>query len=277
MAKNNKGLTRGQLIAAGREPNEEVVPEPPIDVMADDEELLKSQIMEAAGIMVPGEDEVSPETQHVINVLEGEEVVPTIDGRPQKQEEKPATTEPKEESKEGEDKTEDKEELVKLINAARRIKDLKETVEGNPTFKALKGKMAEGYYRVEGGIALLKKEMLEALGIGQKQEEKQKPVGKKASGRVKGGKKKTEKKKTEKKPAQKKEKKSGVITTIVQTIEDAGKDGVTKEEIFKVLKKQFPDREEKSMKNTINVQVPSRISKERFAIKKTDEGKYYKA
>jgi len=69
----------------------------------------------------------------------------------------------------------------------------------------------------------------------------------------------------------------GVIATIVSLIEGSGKKGVTKEEILTALTKAFPDRKVESMKNTINVQVPNRISKERFPIEKIDGDRYRKA
>ena len=76
---------------------------------------------------------------------------------------------------------------------------------------------------------------------------------------------------------EKKEKKPGIISTIVDCVENSGKNGISKEEILKVLVELFPDKNEGSMKNTINVQIPSRISKERFSIKKMENGNYKKA
>ena len=81
-------------------------------------------------------------------------------------------------------------------------------------------------------------------------------------------------------PAVKKEtpvKKPGIISTIVQLIEKAGKEGITKEAILAGLVKEFPEREAKSMKNTINVQVPARINKERFKVENLGNGLYRKA
>jgi cobalamin biosynthesis protein CobT len=69
----------------------------------------------------------------------------------------------------------------------------------------------------------------------------------------------------------------GIIATIVSLIEGSGKKGVTKEEILTALTKAFPDRKVESMKNTVNVQVPNRISKERFSIEKIDGDRYRKA
>lgn len=71
--------------------------------------------------------------------------------------------------------------------------------------------------------------------------------------------------------------KPGIIQTIVSLIEGAGKKGITKEEILDELKENFPDRNEQSMKNTINVQVPARISKEKFKLVKLEGNRYAKA
>ncbi len=50
---------------------------------------------------------------------------------------------------------------------------------------------------------------------------------------------------------------------------------MSKDEVLKALQKLFPDRPEKSMKSTINVQVPNRINKERdFDLVKMDNGNY---
>ena len=70
-------------------------------------------------------------------------------------------------------------------------------------------------------------------------------------------------------------KKKGIISTIVSLIEEAGENGITKEEILDHLIKVFPDKSPVSMKNTINVQVPNRISKERFPVKRLGD-RYYK-
>ena len=69
----------------------------------------------------------------------------------------------------------------------------------------------------------------------------------------------------------------GIIQTIVSLVEKAGKKGVSKKEILEQLKEDFPDRNEQSMKNTINVQVPARINKEKFPVKKVGDDRYTKA
>lgn len=74
-----------------------------------------------------------------------------------------------------------------------------------------------------------------------------------------------------------KKKGTGVIASIAKLVEDAPKKGISKEDILKALVKAFPEREKDSMSKTINVQVPSRISKERFEVKSLGNGKYRKA
>ena len=78
------------------------------------------------------------------------------------------------------------------------------------------------------------------------------------------------------KPEKDKQKKQGVIATIVNLIENAGPDGISKDEIFEKLNEQFPERQPDSMRKTINMQVPNRITKEKFKVNKTENGKYYK-
>lgn len=69
----------------------------------------------------------------------------------------------------------------------------------------------------------------------------------------------------------------GIIATIVECVEGASKKkGISKDEILKVLTKRFPEKEPDSMKSTINVQVPNRITRERFKVEKTKDGGYYK-
>ena len=69
----------------------------------------------------------------------------------------------------------------------------------------------------------------------------------------------------------------GVISTIVECISSAGKKGVDKADILDILVETFPERKADAMKKTINVQVPNRISKERFEVSTTKDGKYFKA
>lgn len=82
--------------------------------------------------------------------------------------------------------------------------------------------------------------------------------------------------KSEKKEKKAKKVGGGVIAKIAELITAAGKKGITKEAILAELAKEFPDREEKSMKNTLNVQLPNRMSKEKFPVGKTEAGAFFK-
>ncbi len=74
--------------------------------------------------------------------------------------------------------------------------------------------------------------------------------------------------------AEKKEKetsKPGVIDTIFNLLREKGP--ITKDQILAELAKKFPERKEDSMKATINVQLPSRMARERgVKIEHTDKG-----
>lgn len=70
----------------------------------------------------------------------------------------------------------------------------------------------------------------------------------------------------------------GVIVSIVEMIEKADpKVGISKEEILAELVKKFPERDKVKMSKTVAVQVPARISSERFKVKKLESGGYCKA
>lgn len=71
----------------------------------------------------------------------------------------------------------------------------------------------------------------------------------------------------------------GIIATIVSLLEKATKkQPITKAEIIDVLKKEFPDRDVRGMTRTVHVQVPGRISREKFKLGVTEDGKgFYKA
>ena len=67
----------------------------------------------------------------------------------------------------------------------------------------------------------------------------------------------------------------GVITTILALVTDAPKTGISKADILEKLVEMFPDRSKEGMEKTINVQLPSRMSKERgIAINKLETGNF---
>lgn len=70
----------------------------------------------------------------------------------------------------------------------------------------------------------------------------------------------------------------GVILSILSLVADAPKTGISKADILAKLVEMFPDRSKEGMEKTINVQLPSRMSKERnIKISKLESGNYYVA
>ncbi len=100
---------------------------------------------------------------------------------------------------------------------------------------------------------------------------KKKVVKKAAAKKEEAPTKKTVKKTAAKKTA--KAKKPGVIATIIKLISAKP---MTKDQIVKKLATVFPDREEKSMRNTVTVQVGGRLMVDKgLNVKKDDKGRYF--
>lgn len=80
-----------------------------------------------------------------------------------------------------------------------------------------------------------------------------------------------------KKSKEPKVKKVGVIATILKCLQDASeKTPVTRKGVLECLVVAFPDREEKSMKSTISVQLGPRIEKDKgVVLAKNDEGGFW--
>lgn len=76
--------------------------------------------------------------------------------------------------------------------------------------------------------------------------------------------------------APKEPKKPGVIDTILSLLQEASeKKPVTKETIVAKLAKAFPDREPDSMAKTVNVQVPTRLGKDKGVQVHKNENGYW--
>jgi len=72
--------------------------------------------------------------------------------------------------------------------------------------------------------------------------------------------------------------KPGVIATILEIVKAASKDKpVTSEQILKKLEKAFPEKDPNSMMNTIKVQLPGRMSREKNIniLKDEEKGGFY--
>jgi len=234
-------MKKTELIKAAKELNKELGLDPEIEVKKVETDYLIGKLKEAAGMAVKEEDDLSDETWAVLGVMKE-----TVDP--------PAAGESADTEKETTNTTNTAKDLPAILAETKKLADLKALVEDNDEFKTLR-KGLDKYKGLQGPREL-------------------RPVMEKCIG-VKSDGKKTEK--SAGKPAEKKEKKPGVITTIVGLIENSKRTGISKEDILARLKEVFPDREEKSMKNTINVQVPNRITKEKFPVEKTKAGAYRKA
>jgi hypothetical protein len=87
----------------------------------------------------------------------------------------------------------------------------------------------------------------------------------------------TPKKSTKASTGKKSIQKPGVIAYIVDCLVKSGEKGITKDQILARLTKKFPDRDPEKMKKTVQVQVGSRINKEKFPVQRLEGGKYRKA
>jgi hypothetical protein len=236
------------------------------------EGALQQAIIDASVILDP-KDKVSKDTLKMIKALKDSGIEPT----PEEEEEKKKPAEEELKAKEKEEKKDagasDEQTLFEKVDGAKTRRDLVAIIKANDTFADDKDDLLD----IDEFLPLQEK-MLDMI------EQAEKPKGKKVAEKAPVEK----KERVEKKDAPKAEKKApikkageegkpGIIATIVNMIEKAGKKGVTKDEILAQLKEDFPDRAEHSMKNTINVQIPARISKEKFKLEKLEGGFYRKA
>lgn len=76
---------------------------------------------------------------------------------------------------------------------------------------------------------------------------------------------------TEKRGGGKKE--GSMISMIAQLVKESDPVGITKKELLDKMLLMFPDKTEKSMKNLINMQVPTGLSKKRFPVENI-QGRY---
>jgi hypothetical protein len=262
-------LSKDALIKAYDELDDLAGIDPPIDKELDDEEFAK-ELHETVEELVEPDDKFSKSTQKVFDTLkeyfENQEEEPEPEEEEEEEEEKPKKTtkgkgrakkvepEPEEEEEEEdepepeEEEEEPEEEDELLVDKIAGIDDKKELVslvrENKDLFKGFKTKDFPT-------VKKLKKGMIDFL----------EPAPAPA---------KKEKKASEKKG-------TGVIAYIAKLIESAdSKKGISKEEMLQKLTKEFPNRAPASMKNTINVQVPNRMSRERFKIKKLENGNFCK-
>lgn len=259
-------MTRKELVAAAKELNDVLGLSPKIKIVGIKQEDLETKLIEASELLTE-DDDLSDKTQKVLNELKSKNVdeddieddddVEDVEDDDVEDDD----VEDDEDNDEDDDVEDDEdddvdEDLVEKIKSTKNVKSLKKIVKNEEVFAKSKiQKRAPGIFDVDE----LRNGMLEAIGALQDVIE-EKTAGKSKNSNSKKG-------KSSGKP--------GVIATIVSLVEKSGKKGISKEEVLEVLKEQFPEREEKSMKNTINVQIPNRISKERFELVEKN-GRYSK-
>lgn len=247
-------ITKKELVKTAKELNELMGLDPAIPTGKDVEEATLVEKIGEASEMLEEDDEISEVAQEVIDYiaeLQEEEVTPEADEQPADEDDAEETTE----------------QLVEKSD----YKALKAMVAWYPEFKGIDIALYPAK-KVEDLRARMLKDLAKKAG-------KEAPVTEAKEEKLAAKKDMVKKDAPAKKEGEKKAPKQsghGVIATIVACIEGAGKKGITKDEILAVLVKTFPEKEEKSMKSTINVQVPARISKERFKLESKD-GKYFKA
>lgn len=252
-----KDVTKTELKKVAKEFNEQMGLEPPIllDLKVS---ALKEKCIEAAGQIDLEQDEYSDEVWEILGAL-------GCDPRVEDSDEDAGEEEPPEEADnivEGEDADEAVEEamedtLVEDFKAAKKLKELKEVAEAWECFEKLD---LDSYAGLQGPKKL-RAAMLDCMPDEVREQVEPKPAAKVD------------------KPAKEKKTKApkgpGVIATIATAIEEAGENGISKDEILEKLVVAFPDREADRMKKTINVQVPARISKEKFKVG-VENGRYFK-
>lgn len=182
------------------------------------------------------------------------------------------------------------EELKEAYEEVIDVMDLKETVKGKKVPVSvpedadeayLTGKLLEAIDMIEAGDKFTDETqaVLDDLKTPAEEVEEVKPVrgAKKAA---KPAKEEDADAPAEKKPKGKKPEKAGepgkpgIIQTIADLVRNSGKGGISKADILAELQESFPGRDAKSMTNTINVQLPARLNKEKFLVKKLENGNY---
>ena len=237
----------------------------PIDMKSNVAQLTKF-ILSAAEEIDPASDEFPPETLAVLAHVGYAGFAPeAVDEDVEVVVEKPAAKKEEKKAAPADDLAEDGDwqepepaeplSLVEQVAAAKRLADLKDLVTGNLEFKKLVPKLKS--FMGLAGPRMLKAEMQKIVGVPEASAPPK--TDKKAGKAGKSG-----------------EKKPGVIAKIAQFIEESGKKGIGKDEILAKLVCEFPERDSKAMKSTINVQIPARISKEKFPIAKTEDGRWFK-
>jgi len=257
-------VTREQLVNAANELNDEFGLEPAIKTNKRvEDEVIEEGILKASEMYDPDNDELTPETIAVMDALKGDEepeeeqTPPTLekDAEAETEEAPEAETEeaPEAETEEAPELAKAQIEMLAELKVTKKMVDLVELLE-DEMFDDVRDELTK-----ENNPIKLKGAMKRSI------------TGETAPAPAPIKKKKNSLK------SMKSAKGLGVIATIAECLETAGKEGISKADILKVLVVDFPEREEKSMKNTINAQVPGNISKQKFPVEILKNGNFKKA
>lgn len=266
-------MSKKQLIELAKELDDLLFEKPTVKTNVSEEELIQ-QITKAARLLEEG-DEL--ENFKVLKSLMTPEVIDGLDleeeqianltalgliSEDEKEEEEPKAEEEEPKEEDG---------LYEQVKEAGSLRELRDISKSNPEFKSIRGRLSK--YKTKEHVKDLQDVMLDILDS----DLPEKVVAKKPENSQQEKKSQPSKKDAPpKKETSSKQKNPGVISTIVSCVADSDKKGVSKDEIHKLLVKQFPDRDEKSMRRTIDTQIPYRVNKEKFELEKLDNGNYRK-
>lgn len=247
------------LKVAAKELNEVLGIEPPINVKGSGDDLTKA--LKVAIKLITDDDEFTEVTQEVVDELKAAKKAAAPAPPAKKGKAAPVV----EEDEEEEEEEEDEEEVIAPAKKGKKVPVVEEDDEDEDEEEVpapKKGKVAP---------APVKGKKVAVVEDDDDEDEDDEPVkpAKKAA--------KEEKVKAPKKTKEETFKGPGIIKTIVDLIEQSGKEGISIDDIHRKLIKMFPDRDPKSMLSTVKVQVPGRINKEKFPLKKLENGNWRKA
>ncbi len=270
-------IERAALLAAAKELNTLLDPDPKIKTVGVKTDGLIAAIKTAASLLADG-DALTAETHDVLCALKINlpEALVVASGTDINEDDEPAAPEAPA------DIELEREDYANLIDEMNKVMELDPAIEydDDTTDDGLKAKIkANCYDKGECQVFDTDKFSSEAWGV-------LKALGVQAIVTKKAKAEKPAKAEKAAKPAKEKPAKAdkvkkvkdgsalngpGIIKTIATTIKEQGP--ITKEGILAVLVEKFPDRDADAMKKTINVQVPNRINKEQdFTIENSDKG-----
>jgi len=247
-------VTRGELVKAAKELNDVLFEEDDkqrIDIKAN-AKVLDQKIREASTLLA-NDDEMSEETLTTLKTI-GADLPESMGGPASGTED--GDDDPGTEEQEQEEEVET--EKIDTTAAVKSAKVAKKVAELQAIAKEMGVRIAPPFLK---DLKKCRDYVVEKL---QKLATEGRPV-------------KREKVKKERKAGGKRGPGPGIIATIFEFVSKAtAKSPVKKDDILAHLKEKFPEREEKSMSATINVQLPGRMAREKnINIVKNAEGAFY--